>query len=202
MYKKDLSIGNPKKFQRRVEDIASSVLFSKGYYLNGQHSQRPYLNANGIVNIADFMGVLYFVKNHKNYNRISRIIGICLVVFSSLHMLYPIITSTSFSSYDLLNFPAWIGIIIGIGLIVFKFGKDICIKITLVGEGYRTNVIKEKNSIEYLGVRSDARLTVRGDTLDPGKSLSNSDYEKLREDGHDLIEKLTPFLIPFLEETK
>ena len=78
-----------------------------------------------------------------------------------------------------------------------KFGKGICIEIRLVGETYRTDNKKEENSIEYLGVRSHARLTVQANTLDPTKTLSDSDIEKLREDGSVLTTELTPFLEKF-----
>ena len=85
-------------------------------------------------------------------------------------------------------------------LFFYKFGKGICIEIRLVGECYRKNTKKETNSIEYLNVRSNARLTVQGNTLDPKKSLSDSDMEKLRSDGDALTDVLTPFLEKFLEK--
>ena len=58
---------------------------------------------------------------------------------------------------------------------------------------------KEENSIEYLSVRSHARLTVQANTLDPTKTLSDNDREKLREDGSALTAELTPFLEKYLE---
>lgn len=194
-----MNIENPKKFQRHVSDIASSVLFKKGYYLNGTYSKFPYLKANGITNIADFHGLLCFVKNHRNYNLISRIIGAVLVVFGIVYFAYPIITSSYFNVNILWNPAAWISMGIGIFLVFFKFGKDICIEIRLVGEAYRTDNKKEEYSIEYLNVRSHARLTVQANTLDPTKTLSDKDIKKLLDDGGTLIVELTPFLEKFLE---
>lgn len=199
MYKRDLDIENPKKFQRHVNDIASGVLYKRGYYLNGTYSKFPYLKANGITNIADFDGLLCFVKNHSNYNLISRIIGAILIVLGTIHWIYPLLTSSYFNANNLWNPLGWIIIGIGIFLIFFKFGKDICIEVRLVGETYRIDK-KEENSIEYLNVRSHARLTVQANTLDPKKTLSDNDIEKLQEDGGALMAELTPFLETYLEK--
>jgi len=193
LYKKDLNIENPKKFQRYVSDVASSVLFKKGYYLNRTYSKFPYLNASGITNIADFHGLLCFVKNHSNYNLVLRIIGVILIVVTTSIWLYPVLFSF-YSIYQLVNFPAFVGIGIGIFLIFFKFGKDICIEIRLVGESYRTDIKKEENTIEYLSVRSHARLTVQAATLNPKKTLSDNDIAVLHKDGNALTSELTLFL--------
>lgn len=199
LYKRDLIIENPKKFQRHVNDIASIVLLKKDYYLNGNYSKFPYLKPNGITNIADFHGLLCFVKNHSSYNLISRIIGVILIIFGAIHWIYPLLTSTYFNSITLWNPIAWIIIGVGIFLVFFKFGKDICIEIRLVGETYRTDTKKEENSIEYINVRSHARLTITGNTLDPTKMLSDKDIKKLQEDGDVLTAELDPFLKEFLE---
>jgi len=197
LYKKDLEIENPKKFQRHVNDVASGVLHKKGYHLNRNYSKFPYLKANGITNMADFHGLLCFVKNHRNYNLISRIIGGILIGIGAILWVFPGFTNL----YSVLWSPhSWIIIGIGIFLIFFKFGKDICIEIRLVGESYRTDIRKEENSIEYLNVRSHARLTVQAATLDPRKTLSDNDIEKLREDGSTLTAELTPFLDKYLEK--
>jgi len=196
LYKKDLKIENPKKFQRHVNDVASGVLYKRGYYLNRNYSKFPYLKANGIINIADFHGLLCFVKNHRNYNLISRIIGGILIGIGAIYWVSPAFTNL----YSALWSPhSWIIIGVGLFLIFFKFGKDICIEIRLVGESYRTDIKKEENFIEYLNVRSYARLTVQAATLDPRKTLSGKDIEKLREDGSALTAELTPFLEKYLE---
>lgn len=201
VYKKDIQIENPKKFQRHVNDISGDVLFKRGYYFNGRFSQFPYLKSNGIANIADFQGVLCYVKEHRNYNLIARIVGICLTIFGFIHWFYPTITSHNFY-WDPFNFGAWILIGTGLFLIFFKFGKDICIEIKLVGESYRTDIEKETDSIEYLNVRSTARLTVQGSTLDPKKILNYNDRKILQKDGEVLIKELAPFLEKFKEKTK
>lgn len=201
MYKKDLKIEHPKKFQRHVSDIAGNVLFKRGYYLSRQYSKFPFLTENAITNIANFNGLLCFVKNATNYNLISRIIGAILIVLGAIYVNYPLFASYNFNIYDLLNPAPWLIVGIGIFLILFKYGKDICIEIRLVGETYRTDNKKEENSIEYLNVRSDARLTVNANTVDPKKTLSDKDIEKLREDGSALTAELSPFLEEFLEKT-
>ena len=204
MYKKDLNIENPKKFQRHVSDIASNVLFKKGYYLNRTYSKFPYLKASGITNIADFHGILCFTKHNTDFNKISRILGVIFMIVGGLIGIGNYMGISQYFSI-IPNSPS-IGVIfiilILIGLILFfyKFGKGICIEIRLVGETYRIDNKKEENSIEYLNVRSHARLTVEGNTLDPKKSLSDSDMEKLQRDGDALTVELTPFLEKFLEK--
>ena len=198
MYKKDLEIENPKKFQRHLNDVASDVLVNRGYYLNGKYSKYPYLTENGIANIADFHGLLVFVKNHSNYNLVSRIIGIVLSVSALVYWFHPLLIS--YGHFEWINFPPWIIIGIGMFLIFYKFGKDIAIEIRLVGESYRTDTIKDEKSIEYLNVRSNARLTVQAATLDPTKMLNDNDIKKLYKDGTALTNELTPFLEKYLEK--
>jgi hypothetical protein len=197
LYKKDLVIKNPKKFQRHLNDVASGVLVNRGYYLNGKYSKYPYLTENGIANIADFHGLLVFVKNHSNYNLVSRIIGIILSISAIAYWFHPLLTS--YTNFELMNFPSWILIAIGMFLIFYKFGKDIAIEIRLVGESYRTDTIENEKSIEYLDVRSNARLTVQAAALDPAKTLSDDDIGKLYQDGTALTSELTPFLKKYLE---
>jgi len=198
MYKRDLEIENPKKFQRHLNDTASNVLLKRGYYLSKNNSKFPFLKANGIANIADFNGLLCFVKDHRNYNNIIRIFGIIIITLSLSHFIH----SLMITSHDLLlmNMPTILGVGLGIFLIIHKFGKDICIEIRLVGESYRTDFKKEKESIEYLNVRSNARLTVEVSTLDHKKSLNEMDLVTLNGDGNLLIEVLSPFLENFLEK--
>jgi len=198
MYKKDLQIENPKKFQRHINDIASNVLFKRGYYLNKTFSKFPILKANGIVNIADFHGVLCFVKYHRNYNLLLRVIGAVLTSFG-VGILIP--TYFEYFSYSGAYFVSSIILIaIGMLLILLKFGKDICIKIRLVGESYRTDIKKEVNSIEYLNVKSHARLTIQASTLDPRKTLNDNDAAILREAGAALTAEFTPFLEKYVEK--
>lgn len=201
-----MDIENPKKFQRHLNDICASVLTKRGYYQSGWHSRYPFLKSNGIANIADFYGKLCYVKSHRNYNLIARLAGIFISVFGLSYWFSPIFTSNNFSIFDLLsvfvssNIGAWILIGIGLFLIFFKFGKEICIEIKLTGESYRTNTEKEKNSIEYLNVRSQARLTIQASTLDPKKTLSVNDIDILREDGGVLTGHLDPFISKFIED--
>lgn len=200
LYKKDLEIENPKKFQRHVNDIASGVLHKRGYYLNRTYSKFPYLKPNAITNIADFHGLLCFTKHNADFNKISRILGVIFIAIGSLlgiSQLLPLFPNTPY------GVPVFIILIIsGLILFFYKFGKGICIEIRLVGESYRTDIKKGENTTEYLNVRSQARLTVQGNTLDPTRSLSDSDMEKLREDGDVLTEELTPFLEKFMEKSK
>ena len=146
MYKKDLEIENPKKFQRHVNDIASGVLRKKGYYLNTRYSKFPYLKANGIVNIADFHGVSCFTKHNADFNKISRILGIIFIISGSLfsisHFL-PLLPNMPDATFI---FIFLVLIIIGLILFFYKFGKGICIEIRLVGECYRTDIKKEEKS--------------------------------------------------------
>lgn len=200
MYKRDLEIGNPKKFQRDINDIASAVLHKKGYYLNTYYSKFPYLKSNGIVNIADFHGVSCFTKHNADFNKISRILGAFFILSSSLLPISILLSLIPNISYVTSVFIFLVLIIIGLILFFYKFGKGICIEIRLVGECYRADIKKETNSIEYLHVRSHVRLIVQGSTLDSTKSLSDSDMKKLGDDGDALAVVLTPFLEKYLEK--
>lgn len=195
-----MNIENPKKFQRHVSDIASSILSKKGYYLNRKYSKFPYLKESGIINIADFIGILCFTKHNADFNKISRILGVIFMVGGGLGIVSQLLSIFPNTSQGIVT--VIVLIIIGLILFFYKFGKGICIEIRLVGETYRTDNKKEENSIEYLSVRSHARLTVQANTLDPTKTLSDSDIEKLRDDGSALTEELTPFLEEFLEKTE
>lgn len=200
MYKRDLEIGNPKKFQRHVNDIASSVLDKKGYYLNTYYSKFPHLTSNGIVNIADFHGVSCFTKHNADFNKISRILGAFFIMSSSLLPISILLSLIPNISNVTSGFIFLVLIIIGLILFFYKFGKGICIEIRLVGECYRADIKKETNSIEYIHVRSHVRLIVQGSTLDSTKSLSDSDMKKLGDDGDALTVVLTPFLEKYLEK--
>ena len=199
MYTKDLKIENPKKFQRLLYDVSSSILFGKGYYKSGRLSNIPYLKSNGIENIADFGGTLCFIKNHTNYNLMSRIFGSIFIVLGSLLVL------ANFFQYFLIDYYYVVGAVaIGIGLILLfkKFGKELCIEITLIGESYRTDFKKKEGFIEYLNVRSHARLTIQGTTVDPNQILSNDDMYSLKTDSEPLIIAMNSFVEKYLEKNE
>ncbi len=204
MFRKDLNLENPKKFQRFLHDHISEVLFCRDYYLNGTQSVKPYLKPNGIINTSDFHGKLCYVKSHRNYNLILQGVGIVFFLLSGLLAIGGLMSTLIDTPYSdglsLFIVSIFLGVI-GVFFYFYKVGKDICIMVELIGESYRTDHKDEKTGMqEYLNVRSHARLTVQGESLDPSKSLSQEEKNTLQIDGRYVITKLDVILKDYLEK--
>lgn len=195
LYSKELKIENPKKFQRQISDITNKILFERDYYLSKKHSSKPYLKSNGIENTADFHGKLCYVIHHEDYHQTLRIIGIILVMSGSIMLISNISPALYHGAYVVTSI---IMIVSGAALIYIKFDKPICIKIELFGESYRTNSLTDKNFKEYLNVHSHARLTLRGEALNPKHTLTQRNKERINFDAAEVTDKLTPFLEEYL----
>lgn len=181
----NLTVESPTKVMRALEDFLHDDL---DYPIT--ELKQPELVGTAIEGTARFEGEIRGVKSYNKRSMISVIIGIILALLGIWAIIEPSVSI----------FGGFLLLIVGIILLIkSKRLASIIIGIKMEGESYRagagkeTDMKKDRDKTERIGVISDARLTVYG-KVEGG--YGNAEIKLLNLNMEALVKKFETELIP------